>query len=446
MTPKLISEGEVINGSSTNGYYELNGIHDNEILNESLNGSYTNGHNELNGIHDESLFTMQGFGTRAIHIGQEPDPYTGAVIPPISLSTTFKQSSIGNHKGYEYSRSSNPTRSAFEQAIASLEKGKYGIAFSSGSAVTATIVTTIGTGGHIISVNDVYGGTNRYFSKVASTQGISTTFTDLLNPHNIESAFRPDTKIVWVETPTNPTLRLVDIQKVAQITHNHGAILVVDNTFMSPYFQNPLELGADIVVHSVTKYINGHSDVVMGVAVMNDNSIYEKLRFLQNAMGAVPSPFDSWLANRGLKTLHVRMRQHQENALAIGKFLENNDKVEEVIYPGLESHPQHDLAKKQAKGFGGMLSFRIKGGFEAADSFLRNIKLFTLAESLGGVESLAEHPAKMTHAALTPEHREAVGVTDNLIRLSVGIEEVTDLIADLQQALEIAVPNNVKRI
>ncbi|CAG8751484.1 22439_t:CDS:2, partial [Dentiscutata erythropus] len=414
MTPNLITEGEIFNGSSTNGYHELNGVHD---------GSYSNGHSELN---DVPLIAEQGFGTRAIHVGQDPDPYTGAVIPPISLSTTFKQSSIGAHKGYEYSRSSNPTRSAFEQSIASLEKAKYGIAFSSGSAATATIVTTIGTGGHIISVSDVYGGTNRYFSKVASTQGISTTFVDLIDPQNIEPVFRPDTKIVWVETPTNPTLRLIDIQKVAQITHNHGAILVVDNTFMSPYFQNPIELGADIVVHSVTKYINGHSDVVMGVAVMNDETIYEKVKFLQNAIGAVPSPFDSWLANRGLKTLHVRMKQHQENALTIAKFLESSDKVEEVIYPGLESHPQHDLAKKQTRGFGGMLSFRIKGGFEAADTFLRS------------VESLAEHPARMTHASLTPEHRETVGVTDNLIRLSVGIEEVTDLIADVQQALEIA--------
>jgi cystathionine gamma-lyase len=245
---------------------------------------------------------------------------------------------------------------------------------------------------------------------------------------SIEDAFKHNTKIVWIETPTNPTLRLVDIRAIANITHQHNAILVVDNTFMSPYFQNPLELGADIVVHSVTKYINGHSDVVMGVAVTNNQEIYNKIKFLQNALGAIPSSFDSWLANRGLKTLHLRMRQHQGNALNIAKFLEKSDKVEQVIYPGLESHPQHLLAKKQAKGFGGMLSFRIKGGFKEANDFLQSTKLFTLAESLGGVESLAEHPAKMTHAGLSEEHRNAVGVTDNLIRLSVGIEDVDDLV------------------
>ncbi|GBC05130.1 hypothetical protein RclHR1_06050008 [Rhizophagus clarus] len=380
-----------------------------------------------------------GFGTRAIHAGQDPDPSTGAVIPPISLSTTYKQSAIGVHKGYEYSRSSNPNRSAFEESIASLEKGKFALAFSSGSATTATIVTSIGTNGHIISVDDVYGGTNRYFTKVAGTQGIEVTFVNLLDPKNIEDAFKHNTKIVWIETPTNPTLRLIDIKAVANITHQHNAILVVDNTFMSPYFQNPLELGADIVVHSVTKYINGHSDVVMGVAIMNDGEIYNKIKFLQNAIGAVPSSFDSWLASRGLKTLHLRMRQHQENATKIAKFLEKSGKVEQVIYPGLESHPQHLLAKKQARGFGGMLSFRIKGGFKEADGFLKNIKIFTLAESLGGVESLAEHPARMTHASLSEEHRNAVGVTDNLIRLSVGVEDVDDLLEDIQQALDIAV-------
>ncbi|KAG9294212.1 hypothetical protein G9A89_021571 [Geosiphon pyriformis] len=383
--------------------------------------------------------STHGFGTRAIHAGQEPDPHTGAVIPPISLSTTFQQSSIGVHKGFEYSRSGNPTRQAFEEAVAALEKGKYALAFSSGSAVTATIVAALGSGGHIISVNDVYGGTFRYFTKVATNQGIETTFVDLLNPYNIESAFKHNTKIVWVETPTNPTLRLVDIRTIARLTHRHGAILVVDNTFMSPYFQNPLELGADVVVHSVTKYINGHSDVVMGVAITSNEEILEKLRFLQNAMGAVPSAFDCWLANRGLKTLHVRMRQHQENALAVARYLEKSNLVEEVIYPGLESHPQHSLAKKQAKGFGGMVSFRIKGGFEAANTFFQNLKLFTLAESLGGVESLAEHPARMTHASVSEDIRAMLGVTDNLIRLSVGIEETEDLISDIEQALEAAV-------
>ncbi|CAB4394062.1 hypothetical protein RhiirA5_272477 [Rhizophagus irregularis] len=394
--------------------------------------------NNANNLYQDKVKEL-GFGTRAIHIGQEPDPSTGAVIPSISLSTTYKQSAIGVHKGYEYSRSNNPNRSAFEESIASLEKGKYALAFSSGSAVTATIVTSIGTNGHIISVDDVYGGTNRYFTKVAGTQGIEATFVNLHDPKNIEGAFKHNTKIVWIETPTNPTLRLVDIRAVANITHQHNAILVVDNTFMSPYFQNPLELGADIVVHSVTKYINGHSDVVMGVAIMNDEEIYNKIKFLQNAIGAIPSSFDSWLASRGLKTLHLRMKQHQENAIAIAKFLEKSDKIEQIIYPGLESHPQHILAKKQARGFGGMLSFRIKGGFKEANAFLQNIKIFTLAESLGGVESLAEHPSKMTHAGLSEEHRNAVGVTDNLIRLSIGIEDVDDLLEDIQQALDIAV-------
>ncbi|CAG8552179.1 15653_t:CDS:2 [Acaulospora colombiana] len=409
-------------------------ITESDTINESL--EVDNNNHEFNG---EDWLKQQGFGTRAIHIGQEPDPHTGAVIPSISLSTTFKQTSIGVHKGYEYSRSGNPTRNAFEETIASLEKGKHALAFSSGLAVTATIVTALGSGSHIVSVDDVYGGTNRYFRQVASTQGIELSFVDLANPSDIETAFKSNTKIVWIETPTNPTLRLVDIRMVARIAHTHNAILVVDNTFMSPYFQNPLELGADIVVHSITKYINGHSDVVMGAAITNSTEIYNKLKFLQNALGAIPSPFDSWLASRGLKTLHLRMKQHQKNAMEIARFLEKSDKVEEVIYPGLESHPQHKLAKKQAKGFGGMISFKIKGGYEEARLFLESVKIFTLAESLGGVESLAEHPARMTHASLTAEHRRAVGVTDNLIRLSVGVEETEDLLADVAQALEIAV-------
>jgi cystathionine gamma-lyase len=370
-----------------------------------------------------------GFSTRAIHVGQSPDPTTGAVIPPISLSTTFAQDGIGVHKGFEYSRSGNPTRQNFEEAIAALEKADHAIAFSSGSAVTATIVMALAQGGHAIIVNDVYGGTYRYFTRVAATQGIRSTFLDLLDPHNIENAFQADTKLVWIETPTNPTLRLVDIRAVARLTHEHNAILIVDNTFMSPYFQNPLDLGADIVAHSVTKYINGHSDVVMGVAATRDKSIYDKLAFFINAMGSVPSPFDAWLANRGLKTLALRMRQHEKNAMAIARALEGHDSVEEVIYPGLESHPQHALAMKQMKGYGGMVSFRIKGGFQEAETFLKNTKLFTLAESLGGVESLAEHPARMTHASLSEESRLAVGVTDNLIRLSVGVEDVEDLVS-----------------
>ncbi|KAL1919786.1 uncharacterized protein VTP21DRAFT_1717 [Calcarisporiella thermophila] len=379
--------------------------------------------------------TSYGFGTLAIHAGQEPDAHTGAVIPPISLSTTFKQSSAGIHKGYDYSRSGNPTRNGFETAVAALEKGRYGLAFASGSATTATIVISLGSGAHIISVNDVYGGTYRYFTKVAPTLGVETDFVDLHNADNILSAFRPNTKLVWIETPTNPTLRLVDIKAVVAHAHAHGALVVVDNTFMSPYFQQPLELGADIVVHSVTKYLNGHSDAVMGVAVTNDEAVYTKLKFLQNSVGAVPSPFDCFISHRGLKTLHLRAKQQASNAQALAEFLAKDPRVEEVIYPGLSSHPQHELAKSQQKGFGGMLSFRIKGGLEEADRFVQSVKIFTLAESLGGVESLIEIPAIMTHASVATEDREKLGITDNLLRLSCGIEEEIDLIEDVNQAL-----------
>lgn len=374
------------------------------------------------------------FGTRAIHIGSEPS-FHNAVIPPISLSTTFKQDTIGDGK-YEYSRSANPTREAFERAVASLEKGKHGLAFSSGSAVTASIVSSLPSGSHIISVNDVYGGTYRYFTKVASTHGIDTSFVDLHDPENIQGFFRENTKLVWIETPTNPTLRLVDIEAVAQAAHKHGALLVVDNTFMSPYFQNPLTLGADVVVHSVTKYINGHSDVVMGVLVTNDSSLASRFAFIQNSFGAVPSAFDSWLALRGLKTLHLRMRQHAQNAAAVAQLLVHHPAVIDVIYPGLESHPQHDLAKRQARGFGGMLSFRIKGGAKGAEKFLAESHIFTLAESLGGVESLAEVPARMTHASVALEERIKLGITDDLIRLSLGVEETDDILTDVTHALD----------
>ncbi|RUS18121.1 Cys/Met metabolism PLP-dependent enzyme-domain-containing protein, partial [Endogone sp. FLAS-F59071] len=379
-----------------------------------------------------------GFGTRAIHAGQQPEKVTGAVIPPIFLSTTFKQPAAGEHLGFDYSRSGNPTRQAFENAVAALEKGQYGLAFSSGSAVTASIVQSLGAGSHIISVNDVYGGTYRYFTKVASQFEIETDFVDLYDPTNIESRFKPNTKLVWIETPTNPTLRLVDIRAVAKQAHRHGAFLVVDNTFMSPYFQNPLELGADIVVHSVTKYINGHSDVVMGVAVTNDENLYNKLKFLQNSFGAVPSPFDCYLARRGLMTLEVRMKTHAANAITIAHFLEKHAYVDEVIYPGLASHPQHDLAQRQQRGFGGMLSFRMKGSLANVNAFLGRLRYITLAESLGGVESLIEVPAVMTHGSVSAEDRAKLGITDTLVRLSVGIESVEDLIEDLRQALEYA--------
>ncbi|ORX46035.1 hypothetical protein DM01DRAFT_1339676 [Hesseltinella vesiculosa] len=377
-----------------------------------------------------------GFGTRAIHAGQNPDPVTGAVIPPVSLSTTFKQSAAGVHSGYDYSRSGNPTRHNFETAVAALEGGKYGLAFASGSSVTATILNSLHTGSHLISVNDVYGGTYRYFTRVAVNNGVEATFVDLDNADNIKPHFRENTKLVWLETPTNPTLRIVDIQAVAKHAHAHGALLVVDNTFMSPYFQNPLALGADVVVHSVTKYINGHSDVVMGVAVTNNKEVYEQLQFLQNSIGAVPSAFDSYLARRGLMTLEVRMQRHAENAMQVAKFLETHPQVEEVIYPGLPSHPNHELAKRQQHGFGGMVSFRLRGTLDNVNVFLGQLQYITLAESLGGVESLIEAPAVMTHASVSAEDRAKLGISDTLVRMSVGIENVDDLVQDITAALE----------
>ncbi|KAJ3207718.1 hypothetical protein HDU67_007282 [Dinochytrium kinnereticum] len=379
-----------------------------------------------------------GFGTVAVHAGQDPDPITGAVIPPLSLSTTFAQDGAGLHKGYDYSRSGNPTRAAFEKAVAALEGGKYALAFASGSVTTATIVNMLKSGSHIVSVNDVYGGTFRYFTKVASNNGVEVSFVDMYDPENVRSVIKPNTKMIWIETPTNPTLRLVDIAAVAKIAHERSDILVVvDNTFMSPYFQNPLTLGADIVVHSVTKYINGHSDVVMGVAITSNDEVFDKLKFLQNSIGGIPSPFDCFMANRGLKTLHLRMKRHEENAIAVAKYLESSPHVSAVYYPGLPSHRQHELAVRQQKGFGGMVTFRIKANtLEASNKFLNSLRLFALAESLGGVESLAELPAVMTHASLTPEARKELGVDDGLIRLSVGIEESKDLVQDVQQALE----------
>ncbi|ORY94162.1 Cys/Met metabolism PLP-dependent enzyme-domain-containing protein [Syncephalastrum racemosum] len=377
-----------------------------------------------------------GFGTNAIHAGTEADTVTGAVIPPISLSTTFKQSAAGEHKGYDYSRSGNPTRDAFEKAVAALEGAQHGVAFASGSSVTASILSTLSTGSHIISVNDVYGGTYRYFTKVAIHHGVEATFVNLHDASKIKEKFQENTKLVWVETPTNPTLRLVDIAAVAEYAHAHGALLVVDNTFMSPYFQNPLSLGADVVVHSVTKYINGHSDVVMGVAVTNSDAIHDKLTFMQNSLGAVPSAFDCYLARRGLMTLEVRMQRHEQNALQVAEFLESHAKVDEVIYPGLPSHPQHDLARRQQKGFGGMLSFRMQGTLENVNKMLGKLEVITLAESLGGVESLIEVPAVMTHGSVSPEDRATLGITDTLVRVSVGIETAQDIINDLDQALK----------
>jgi len=380
------------------------------------------------------------FATRAIHVGQEPDPVTGAVIPPISLATTFKQKAAGVHTGFEYSRTGNPTRNNFEKAVASLECAKYGCAFSSGSATTAAIINLLKAGDHVISIDDVYGGTNRFLNRVANTQGIEASFIDLSDPNILKTAIKSNTKLIWIESPTNPTMKIVDIKAIIKVTKeiNKDIIVVVDNTFMSPYFQNPITLGADICVNSISKYINGHSDVIMGIALTNSKEIIDRLHFIQNSVGAIPSPFDCWLANRGLKTLAVRMRQHEKNAMAVAKFLEEHPLVEAVYYPGLESHKQHELAKKQMKGFGAMMSVRIKGDLDTSNKFLSSLKIFTLAESLGGVECLCELPCIMTHAAVPPEQRAKLGITDTLIRLSVGIEETEDIINDLDQALKIA--------
>eukprot|EP01112_Ceratiomyxa_fruticulosa_P013265 TRINITY_DN371_c0_g1_i1.p1 TRINITY_DN371_c0_g1~~TRINITY_DN371_c0_g1_i1.p1 ORF type:complete len:450 (-),score=116.33 TRINITY_DN371_c0_g1_i1:161-1360(-) len=384
------------------------------------------------------LYQGYGFGTRAIHAGQKPDPTTGAVIIPISLSTTFQQSSPGVHQGYDYSRSGNPTRNALEECVASLENGKYGLAFASGLAATTTITHLLKAGDHAVIIDDCYGGTRRYFTRVASNFAVNITYADLAKQGALEEAITPQTKLVWLETPTNPLLKISDIRAISEITKAKGIVFVVDNTFMSPYFQNPLDLGASIVVHSITKYINGHSDVVMGVLATNDQELYTRLKFLQNAMGGIPSPFDCFLALRGIKTLHVRMREHEKSALTIAKWLESNSMVQKVIYPGLPSHPQHALATTQMKGYGGMLGFYIKGGIKQSRAFLEKIKLFALAESLGGVESLIELPSVMTHASVPPEEREKLGISDSLIRLSVGIEDVNDLLADIERALEYA--------
>ncbi|KAJ9195468.1 hypothetical protein DTO164E3_6781 [Paecilomyces variotii] len=379
------------------------------------------------------------FGTLAVHSGAHHDPTTGAVIAPISLSTTFAQSGVGKPVGaYEYTRSANPNRDNFEQAVAALEHAKYALAFSSGSATTATILQSLAAGSHVVSVSDVYGGTHRYFTKVAAAHGVHVTFSPCIEV-DVEGLIRPnDTKLVWIETPSNPTLGLVDIRKVASIAHQHGILVVVDNTFMSPYIQNPLDHGADIVVHSVTKYINGHSDVLMGVAAFNSDALKERLSFLQNAIGAVPSPFDCWLAHRGLKTLHLRAREATKNATTVAEALEASPLVQSVNYPGLNSHPQRAVALKQHRDGmgGGMLSFRIKGGHEAAERFCQNTRIFTLAESLGGIESLVEVPSSMTHAGIPKEQREAAGVFDDLVRMSCGIEDADDLKADVLRALE----------
>jgi cystathionine gamma-lyase len=382
-----------------------------------------------------------GFGTLAVHAGAPHDPVTGAVIAPISLSTTYEQTEVGKPVGiYEYSRSANPNRDNFEQAVAALEHAKYALAYSSGSATTANVLQSLAAGSHVISVSDVYGGTHRYFTKVAKAHGVHVTFTPQIEL-DISEHITDDTKLIWIETPSNPTLRLVDIRAVATVAHARGVLVVVDNTFLSPYVQNPLDHGADIVVHSVTKYINGHSDVVMGVAAFNSEELKERLAFMQNACGAVPSAFDSWLAHRGLKTLHLRARQASVNGLAVARALEASPHVIVVHYPGLDSHPHRAIALKQHRDGlgGGMVSFRIHGGRAAAERFCRFTQIYTLAESLGGIESLVELPSAMTHAGIPRDQREAVGVFDDLVRVSNGIEEPEDLVRDVLQALERAV-------
>jgi cystathionine gamma-lyase len=378
----------------------------------------------------------QGLGTRAIHAGQAPDPSTGAIMTPIYATSTYVQSSPGEHQGWEYSRSHNPTRQAYEDCIADLEGGARGFAFASGMAAISTVLELLDSGDHVVAMDDLYGGSFRLFHRVRErSAGLRFSFEALDDVDRLRAALTPETKMIWVETPTNPMLKLVDIEAVAAVAREHGALLVVDNTFASPMLQQPLALGADIVIHSATKYLNGHSDMIGGIAVVREAELAEKLWFLLNSTGAIQGPFDSFLALRGLKTLHLRMKAHCENAGAIARWLEADDRIAKVIYPGLEAHPQHALAARQMQGFGGIVSLVPKGGFEAARTMLERTRLFSLAESLGGVESLVNHPAIMTHASVPPENRARLGITDDLVRLSVGIEDLDDLIADLDVAL-----------
>lgn len=379
-----------------------------------------------------------GFATRAIHAGQEPDPTTGAVITPIYATSTYAQKSPGEHKGYVYARGHNPTRMAYEACIADLENGTRGFAFASGMAATSTVLELLDAGSHVIAMDDLYGGTYRLFEKVRrQSAGLDFSYVPLSDPGAFEAAITPKTKMVWVETPTNPLLKLVDLKAISEIARAHGILMVADNTFASPYIQRPLDLGADIVVHSATKYLNGHSDIVGGVAIVGQNKdVGDRLQFLQNSVGGIQSPFDSFLAMRGLKTLALRMERHCENAVRIAKYLETHPKVGTVIYPGLHSHPQHDLAMRQMEGgFGGMVTIILKDGLMPARQMLERVRIFALAESLGGVESLIEHPAIMTHASIPPERRKELGIDDGLVRLSVGVEDGDDLLGDLEQAL-----------
>jgi cystathionine gamma-lyase len=379
-----------------------------------------------------------GLGTLAIHAGQHPDPATGAIMTPIYATSTYVQSSPGVHKGYEYSRTQNPTRMAYEQCVAALEGGTAGFAFGSGLAAASTVLDLLDSGSHVIAMDDLYGGTYRLFERVRRrSAGLDFSFIDLNDVGALKAALRPNTRMIWAETPTNPMLKLVDLAKLGAFAKKHGLILVVDNTFCSPMLQRPLEFGAHLVLHSATKYLNGHSDMVGGIVVAGDNQeLAQQMAFLQNSVGAVAGPFDSFLAMRGLKTLHLRMREHCSSAMVLAAWLEKHPRVQRVIYPGLKSHPQHALAKRQMDAFGGIISMEVDGGLKKARRVLERCKLFALAESLGGVESLIEHPAIMTHASIPPANRKRLGISDSLIRLSVGVEDIDDLREELEVALK----------
>ncbi len=376
------------------------------------------------------------FGTKAIHAGQEPDPTTGAIMTPIYQTSTYVQESPGKHKGYAYARGKNPTRSALENCIAALENAEFGLCFSSGQGASDAIIKLLLPGDEVIATNDLYGGSYRMFTKIFEPMGIKFHFVNMYDANNIKNYINANTKMLWVETPTNPTMQIIDIKACSTIAKENNLMLVVDNTFASPYLQNPLDLGATIVMHSVTKYLGGHSDVVMGAICLNDKAIYDRLAFIHNSCGATPGPMDSFLVLRGIKTLHVRMDRHCENGISVANYLRNHPKVDKVYWPGFPDHPNHDIAKKQMKKFGGMISFTLKDAtVDETFAMASKVRVFSLAESLGGVESLLNHPATMTHASIPKEEREKAGVTDGLIRLSVGIEDIEDLLADLEQAI-----------
>jgi len=376
------------------------------------------------------------FSTRAIHAGQDPDPVTGSVTVPVYLTSTYQQPGPGKEGKYVYSRTANPTRTALEECLASLETGRHGLAFSSGMAATTTILLSLKKGDHVVAGDDIYGGTYRLFEQVLRNYGLQFTYVNPENPENVEKAIRKNSRLVWIETPTNPLMRIVDIRQISRISKKAHALLVVDNTFMSPYLQNPLEHGADIVVHSTTKYLGGHSDLIGGATITKDEDVQNRLKYLQNAVGAIPGPLDCYLVLRGIKTLAVRMDRHNENTRTISEFLTKQTKVEKVNYPGLPDHPQRGIVKRQMRGNGGMLSFQLRGGFNQCKKLLESLRVFTVAESLGGVESLIEHPASMTHASVPRERRLKLGISDNLIRVSVGIEDVEDLVQDLNRGFK----------